>query len=169
MRRHIYAFDTSHAARAGINKLHDCGIDDNDMTLIAGSRIQLEAVPRRYRDVSTDFVPALGRGAVVGAAVGLCAGLFALVLPALGITQAAAAVIAFIVGGAIIGAWVAALTGASVPDEIRRKYADELAAGRILLVVSSRSDKNDALIAHTMTDRHDMHLVWQSEMSVLTT
>ena len=64
---------------------------------------------------------------------------------------------------------IAALTGASVPDEIRRKYADELAAGRILLVISSRSGKDDELIAHTMTDRHDRHLIWQSEMTVLTT
>jgi len=168
MRRHIYAFDTPHAARAVINQLHGCGIDDHDMTLI-GSRQQLEAVPRRYRDVSTDFVPALGRGAVAGAGVGLCAGLFALVLPALGITQTAAMVTAFIVGGAVIGAWVAALTGASVPDQIRRRYADELAAGRVLLVVSSRHERDDELIAHTMTDRHDRHLVWQSAVTILTT
>ena len=169
MRRHIYAFDTAHAARAGINQLHNRGIDDHDMTLIAGLRTQLEAVPRRYRDVSTDFVPALGRGAAAGAGVGLGAGIFSLLLPALGITQAAVAVLAFVIGGAVIGAWVAALTGASVPDQIRRKYADELAAGHILLVICSRHDKDDELIAHTMTDRHDRHMVWQSEMTVLTT
>ena len=75
----------------------------------------------------------------------------------------------FIVGGAVIGAWVAALTGASVPDQIRRRYADELAAGRVLLVVSSRHERDDELIAHTMTDRHDRHLVWQSAVTILTT
>ena len=169
MRRHIYAFDTPHAARAGINQLHNCGIGDYDMSLVANSRIELDEVPRRYRDASTDFVPALGRGAAAGAGVGLCAGFLALLLPALGITQAAVAVLAFVIGGAVIGAWVAALTGASVPDEIRRKYADELAAGRILLVISSHNDKDGDLIAHTMTDRHDLHLIWQSEMTVLTT
>ena len=97
------------------------------------------------------------------------AGFLSLLLPALGITQAAVALMAFVLGGAVIGAWAAALTGASVPDQVRRKYADELAAGRILLVISSRHDKDDALIAHTMTDRHDNHIVWQSAMKILTT
>jgi hypothetical protein len=72
MKRHIYAFDTPHAARAAIHQLHDCDIGDHAIALIAGSRTELEEIPRRYRDASTDFVPALGRGATVGAAVGLC-------------------------------------------------------------------------------------------------
>jgi hypothetical protein len=56
-----------------------------------------------------------------------------------------------------------------VPDEIRRKYADELTAGRILLVVTTRHADTDATLAHAMADRHDRHLVWQSEMRLLTT
>ena len=164
MRRQIYAFDTPHAARAAIHRLHECDIGDHAIALIANPQIQLDEIPHRYRDASTDFVPALGRGAAVGAAIGLCAGIVALTIASPGIIA-----VGFIVGGALVGAWVSMLIGASVPDQIRRKYADELAAGRILLVVTSRhADTHDA-IAHTMRDRHDRHLVWQSEMKILTT
>jgi hypothetical protein len=168
MRRHIFAFDTPHAARAAIHQLHDCDVGDHAISLIANSQIQLDEIPRRYRDASTDFIPALGRGATVGAVIGLCTGLVALVIASLGAASASLLVGSVIVG-ALVGAWASALTGASVPDKIRRKYADELAAGRILLVVTTRHNDTAASIAHAMTDRHDRHLVWQSEMRMLTT
>lgn len=170
MKRQIYAFDTAHAARAAIHLIHECKVGDHAISLIANSNIELEAIPRRYRDASTDFVPALGRGISAGAAIGLCTGLIALVMVSSGFAASAAWVLlGSVIGGGLIGAWTSALTGASVPDEIRRKYADELASGRILLVVTARHADTAALIAHTMTDRHDRHLVWQSEMRVLTT
>jgi hypothetical protein len=169
MKRHIYAFDTPHAARAAIHQLHDCDIGDHAIALIAGSRTELEEIPRRYRDASTDFVPALGRGATVGAAVGLCTGLVALAIASLGIAASAWALVGCVIVGSLVGAWASAFTGASVPDEIRRKYADELTAGRILLVVTTRHADTDATLAHAMADRHDRHLVWQSEMRLLTT
>lgn len=169
MRRHIYAFDTPHAARAAIHQLHECGIGDHAISLIANSRIQLDEIPQRYRDASTDFVPALGRGATIGALIGLCAGLVMLIVAPPGISASASMLVGLVVIGALVGAWGSALVGASVPDQIRRRYADELASGRILLVVSLRHADTAALLAHTMTDRHDMHLVWQSEITLLTT
>jgi hypothetical protein len=169
MRRQIYAFDTPHAARAAIHLLHSCGVGDRSISLIADSPINLEEIPRRYRDASTDFVPALGRGVIAGAAIGLCAGLAAFAMAWTGFPASAAALLGFVIGGALIGAWASALMGASVPNQIRRKYADELAAGRILVVVSAYRADTAASIAHAMTDRHDRHLVWQSEMRVLTT
>jgi len=169
MKRHIYAFDTPHAARAAIHQLHEkCDIGDHAISLIANSSIQLDEIPRRYRDATTDFVPALGRGATIGAAIGLCAGLISLTIASLG-ASSATALVGLVFIGALVGAWASALTGASVPDQIRRKYADELAAGRILLVVTTRHADTDAELAHTMTDRHDCHLLWQSEVKALTT
>jgi len=38
----------------------------------------------------------------------------------------------------------------------------------ILLVVTLRHADTAALLAHTMTDRHGTHLVWQIEMTMLT-
>jgi hypothetical protein len=169
MRRHIYAFDSAHAARAAIHQLHECDVGDHAISLIADSRIQFDEIPRRYRDASTDFVPALGRGATIGAVIGLCAGLITLFVAPPSVGASASVLVGLVVIGALVGAWGAALVGASVPDQIRRKYADELRAGRILLVVSLRHADTAAQIAHAMTDRHDTHLIWQTEMNLLTT
>ena len=66
-------------------------------------------------------------------ATGLLAGLVALAIPPLGITLAGAAAIGL--AGAMIGTWSSALVGASLPDPIRRKFEDEIRAGKILVIV----------------------------------
>jgi hypothetical protein len=47
------------------------------------------------------------------------------------------------VAGALTGGWASALVGASVPDPVRRKFEDEIEAGRILVVL----DGDKALLA----------------------
>jgi len=165
VKRYIYAFDSPGAARGAVQTLRGHGVRDEAISLVARSSIELEEIPSRYLDASTDFIPALRRGAVVGGVVGLCAGLVALAIPALAITMAGPALIGFFAGGAIIGAWCSALVGSSVPDEVRRKFEDEIKAGRTLLVVDS-SRGNDDVIRQTMAESEDRHLLWQSRLSV---
>ena len=165
MRRYIYAFDTPVAARGAVDVLRGHGIRDEAISLVARSNIELEEIPSRYLDASTDFIPALRRGAAVGGVIGLCAGLVALAIPPLGITLAGPALIAFFAGGAVLGAWSSALVGSSVPDEVRRKFEDEIKAGRTLLVVDSNHG-NDIVIQETMAEGEDRHLLWQSTLSV---
>jgi hypothetical protein len=168
VKRYIYAFNTAEAARASIVDLRAHGIDDKHISLIARSDIELEEVPKRFLDASTDFMPALARGATLGGITGLFAGLIALAIPPLGITMIGPALIGFLAGGTLVGAWSSALVGASVPDEIRRKFEDEIKAGRTLLVVDSDGN-NDAVIAATIIEGTDRHLVWQSEITTPTT
>jgi hypothetical protein len=70
----------------------------------------------------------------------------------------------FFAGGALVGAWSSALVGASVPNETRRKFEDEIEAGRTLLVIDS-SGSNDALITSAMASGNDRHLIWQSNIA----
>lgn len=56
-------------------------------------------------------------------------------MPPLGITVASAALIAAL--GAAVGTWTAALIGSSVPNEVRRTFEEEIAAGRILLIIDA--------------------------------
>jgi hypothetical protein len=44
------------------------------------------------------------------------------------------------VAGALTGGWASALVGASVPDPVRRKFEDEIEAGRILVVLDGDKD-----------------------------
>lgn len=165
MKRYIYAFDTPIAARGAVETLRGHGIRDEAISLVARSNIELEEIPSRYLDASTDFIPALRRGAAVGGVIGLCAGLIALAIPALGVTMAGPALIAFFAGGAVLGAWSSALVGSSVPDEVRRKFEDEIDAGHTLVVVDSNR-VNDEVIKETMAEGEDRHLLWQSQLAV---
>lgn len=164
MKRYIYAFDSVESARTAVTSLRARGIDEKCISLIARSDIQLEKIPDRFLDASTDFVPALGRGVAIGGVTGLFAGIIAMAIPPLGIAVGGSVLLSFFAGGAMLGAWTSALVGSSVPDEIRRKFEDEIKAGCTLLVIDS-SAGNDALITTLMAAGADPHLIWQSDIN----
>ncbi len=118
--------------------------------LIARSDIELEAIPDERKEAKTDFLPAVARGAAGGGAAGVLAGLVAVAIPPLGITLAGVGVMA--IAGALVGSWSSALVGATVPDPVRRRFEDEIEAGRILLVVDAEEpelESADAAIRAT--------------------
>jgi len=164
MKRYIYAFDSTESARTAVTALRARGIDEQSISLIARADIQLEKIPDGYLDASTDFMPALGRGAALGGAAGMFSGIVAMAIPPLGIAIGGSALLGFFAGGALVGAWSSALVGASVPNETRRKFEDEIEAGRTLLVIDS-SGSNDALITSAMALGTNRHLIWQSNIT----
>lgn len=163
MRRYIYAFDTPDAARVAVAALRQQGVDEKLISLIARSDIQLEKVPDAFLDASNDFLPALGRGAALGGVTGLFAGLVAMAIPPLGIAMAGSVLLGFFGGGVLVGAWTSALVGASVPNEVRRKFEDEIKAGRTLLVVDAASE-DEQVVTKLLMAGTDRHLLWQSEV-----
>ena len=164
MKRRIFAFDSAAAARAAVAHLRGVGVSDKCISLIARSDIELDDVPKELLDASSDLVPALGRGAALGGATGLIAGIVAMAIPPLGVAIGGPVLLAFLAGGAAIGAWSASLAGASVPNDVRRKFEDEIQKGRILLVVDSVRD-DMVHVRSLLSGISDGHLIWQSETS----
>lgn len=162
MKRRIFAFDSVDAARAAVQRLRSRGVSDKCISLIARSDIEIESVPGELLDASSDLVPALGRGAAVGGATALVAGVVAMVFPPLGLAIGGPVLLAFLGGGALVGAWTAALVGATVPNDVRRTFEKEIQAGRILLVVDAVRDDN-VHVRMLLSSVADGHLVWQSE------
>jgi hypothetical protein len=162
VKRRIFAFDSVESARAAVERLRAGGVSDKCISLIARADIELERVPKELLDVSSDFEPAVGRGAALGGATGLLAGIVAMAVPALGITVGGPLLLAFLGGGALLGAWSGSLMGAAVPNDIRRTFEDEINSGRILLVVDSQREDNVHVRA-LMLSIADGHLIWQSE------
>ena len=136
--RHVFIVPHLAAAQEAIFAARAAGLPDDNLSLIARADIEQDAIPDHRKDAATDFMPAALRGAAAGGGAGLLAGLVAVAFPPLGVTLAGAAMLT--VGGSLVGTWVSALVGSSVPDPIRRTFEDEIEAGNILLVVDAEEN-----------------------------
>jgi hypothetical protein len=163
VKRHIYAFDSADAARSAVVLLQRQGVGAECISLIARTDIELEEIPDRFLDASTDFAPALGRGAALGGITGLFAGVVAMAIPPLGIAMGGPALIAFFAGGALLGTWTSGLVGSGIPDEVRRKFEEQIEAGNVLVVIDS-NPATERVIESTMLLEGNRHLVWQSDL-----
>jgi hypothetical protein len=133
--RHVFSTPDLDSAKAAMQAARAAGIPEADISLIARSDIELEAVPEQHKEAASDFYPAALRGVIGGGATGLLAGLVAVAIPPVGITLAGVA--GLTLAGALTGGWASALVGASVPDPVRRKFEGEIEAGRILVVLDA--------------------------------
>lgn len=137
--RHVYRTQDVDHARKALAALHMAGIGNTAISLVARSDIELERVPDSMKEADSDAVPAAVRGMGVGGGVGLLAGLAAIVVAPVGITLAGAAAIGAV--GALVGGWSSALMGASLPDPVRQQFDDEIAAGRVLVLVDMEPEQ----------------------------
>jgi hypothetical protein len=165
MKRYVYAFDSVSSVQSAIKALRRAKVSENRISLIARPDIQSESISPDYLDATTDFAPAVARGAAIGTATGLVIGIVAMAIPASGIEAGIFPLFAFLAGGAILGAWSSAMIGSSVPDAIRRKFEDEIEAGRILLVVDGNRAPRPG-IRQALFSVSDRHLVWQTEVNM---
>ncbi|MFZ2236325.1 MAG: hypothetical protein WAV67_08115, partial [Dokdonella sp.] len=108
-KRHVYSVPNLAAAATALSAARRAGAEDNEISLIARSDIEIQSIPDARIDVTNDMVPAAMKGIAGGAATGLLAGLVAMAFPPLGVTIAGAA-LAGVAGGAV-GGWSSALIG----------------------------------------------------------
>lgn len=143
--RAVFSAPDMDAIRHAMTAARQAGVENDDLSLIARSDISLEEIPENRKVVEGDFYPAAVKGAAGGGAVGLLAGLLAVVFAPIGIT--AAGVIGLGLAGASLGTWATALAGSAVPDPVRRQFEDEIREGRILLVVDVDEEHHDRAVA----------------------
>jgi hypothetical protein len=141
--RHVFSTPDLATAQEVMNAARGAGLNDDDILLVARSDIELDEIPNDRKEADTDLIPAALRGAGYGGAAGLLAGLAAIVITPIGLTLAGAAAAA--VAGALVGSWASALVGSSLPDPIRRKFDDEIQAGRILVVLDGDKEFLDRI------------------------
>ena len=141
--RHVYSTRDLAHARSALEALAGAGFDSDHVSLVARSDIELEHVPDTFKEADTDAIPAAVRGMGLGGATGLLAGLAAMVVAPIGITVAGAAAIGAI--GALVGGWSSALMGSALPDPVRQQFEDEIAAGRILVLVDAGVGREPAV------------------------
>ncbi|GHA83625.1 hypothetical protein [Cognatilysobacter bugurensis] len=136
--RHVFSTpDVTTAARV-VEIAFANGATTEDLSLVARSDIELDAIPDELKSADSDFMPAVLRGMGAGTTAGLLAGLVAVVATPIGVTLAGAAAVA--AGGAALGGWTSSIVGGALPDPIRRDFDDEIKASRILVVVDGTKD-----------------------------
>ncbi|MFA0922831.1 hypothetical protein [Xanthomonas fragariae] len=133
--RRVYSTSNLESAQRVLQAARSSGIDNDALSLIARSDIELQDMPDERKNAKTDFLPAAARGAATGGAAGLIAGLVATAVPSIGLTLAGVGVMAM--AGALVGAWSSALIGATVPDPVRRLFEDQIQAGRVLVIIDA--------------------------------
>lgn len=141
--KHVFLAQDVDMAASAVQSLRRIGIADDDISLIARSDLEMQAIPEKFHESRSDFMPAAVKGAVGGGATGLVAGLVAVAIPPLGVTLAGAGAIAAV--GAAAGTWSAALMGSALPDPVRQKFEDEVKAGRVLVVVDATDEEHAKL------------------------
>jgi hypothetical protein len=143
--RHVYSTPSLAGAEQAIAAARRAGVQDDDISLIARSDIEVHSIPTERVETSADTMPAAWRGALQGGSTGLVAGLVALAIPPLGVTVAGIAALTAV--GAAVGTWSSALMGSAIPSTIRRRFEDEIEQGRILVVVDAEPERLPAIDA----------------------
>lgn len=138
--RHVYSTTDLDQARAAMRAAREAGISDECLTLVARSDIELDSIPNQDKAATGDFMHGAIKGVAAGGATGFLLGLAAMVLAPVGITLAGAGIAAL--AGAAAGGMASSIFGSALPDPVRQKFHDEIAAGRILMIVDANAARH---------------------------
>ena len=133
MRRIYFLAPTIEITHKIVDELRDLGIEDRHLHVLAKRDTPLQDLPEANEFQKTDFIPAIERGAALGASTGLLAGLVGLRFA--GFAIAGGPVLGFLFYGATIGAMMSGLAGLQVGNSIVKKYEEAIEGGELLVMV----------------------------------
>lgn len=135
MRRLHFLIPDVPTAKLVIDNLMRSSVPETSIHIIAREGTPLGDLPEAGVTERTDLVPALERGAALGGATGLLAGLVAIAVPGGAVVAAATLLPALALGGSAAGAWVGAMIGLNVDSAQVKEFAAAIEAGQILMLV----------------------------------
>lgn len=136
MRRRLYfVLPDVASARATANDLLLARVEDRHMRFLARRGTDLGELHEASHLEKTDLWHGAGVGLALGGVVGLALGVLIVVYPLEGTHPHPIAVLFAAVAGAVLGAWAASMAAAAVPNSRLAAFQDDIAGGRILLMV----------------------------------
>ena len=123
------------SARATANDLLLARIEDRHMHFLAPRGTDLGELHEANFLYKTDMLHGAGIGLMVGSFGGLALGIFVFLMPPEGVTLQLVTILITTVVAALLGAWIASLAGTQVPNSRLNVFQDDIAHGKILLIV----------------------------------
>ena len=150
-RRMYFVVENVSDAHAASEQMLLAKVDSHEMHFMAMPGTDLGGLPPASVAQRTDLVHGAQVGAVVGLFIGSGVGwyVYARMAPPAGMSFEVAVILVSALVGAGLGAWVASMIGASLPNSRHRRFAKDIAAGRVLLMVDAplgRIEELQALI-----------------------
>ena len=143
MRRIYFLVPDIETTHLIVDELRSKGIEDRHMHVLAKRDTALEDMPEASVFEKTDFIPALERGAALGATTGLLAGLVALRFA--GFAIAGGPVLGLLLFGATIGTMASGLAGLQTGNSRVKQYEEAIEKGELLVMVDISKERIDEI------------------------
>ena len=151
MRRIYFLSPNLETTHKIVDELRANGIEDRHMHVLAKRDTPLEDMPEASEFQKTDFIPAVERGAALGATTGLLAGLVGLRFA--GFAIAGGPILGILFFGATIGSIMSGLAGLQVGNSRVKQYEEAIEQGELLVMVDIPKERIDA-ISQLITKHH---------------
>jgi hypothetical protein len=136
MRRRLYfLLPDVESARLTANDLLLARIEDRHMHFLAKRGTDLGKLHEASYVQKTDLMHGVGIGLGLGGVAGLLLGLVIVTYPPEGTNPQLIVVLVAAIVGAVLGAWMASMAAASVPNSRLKQFQDEIGKGKVLLMV----------------------------------
>lgn len=133
-------------ARAVFKELLLARIEEKHIHVMAKDGTTLGDLPEATLLQKSDALHGAGLGLLVGGATGAAAGAMVLFFPPSGMVTGLGVILALAILGAIIGIWAAGmLIGTSTPSTHLEAFNDEIARGRVLMIVDVPNRRADEI------------------------
>lgn len=148
-------------ARQLVNELQQAGIEEHHIHLIAKDHARLEKanLPEAGLLQRSEFLPAVERGAAVGGATGLLAGIAAVSFPPAGLVLGGGAILSIGLLGAGLGAWISSTVGDRASENQLEELEQAVEQGQILMLIDV--PKEQVATISNLIERHQEH--WAGE------
>ena len=136
MRRRLYfVLPDVESARRSADDLLLARVEDRHMRFLARRGTELDPLHEAGYLDKTDMVHGAAVGLALGAIIGALVGVMVVAYPPDGTNPQLVSVLIGMLIGAPLGAWMASMAGAAVPNSRLRQFQADIDAGRVLMMV----------------------------------
>ena len=136
MRRRLYFLLPSvESARQTANDLLLARVEDRHMHFLAKRNTNLGELHEASYLQKSDLVHGAGIGLALGGIGGIALGAAIVAYPPEGTQPPLVAVLIAAIVGAVLGAWMSSMAAAAVPNSRLKRFQDEIANGKVLLML----------------------------------